>query len=197
MIERRFLPTELRVLDDSPLRIVGYAAIFNSLSQDLGGFREQIAPGAFADALKKDDIRCLFNHDTNMILGRMAAGTLRMKEDEKGLHYENDLPDTHVGQHVRSAVARKDITGNSFGFKLRNKDGEHWERQKNGEMFRTLMSIRLFEIGPVTYAAYTETSVDVREVREMYAERIKAADAPKIIVDMAACRIRQWIAEKK
>ena len=195
MIERRFLPTELRVLDDSPLRIVGYAAIFNSLSQDLGGFREQIAPGAFADALKKDDIRCLFNHDTNMILGRMAAGTLRMKEDEKGLHYENDLPDTHVGQHVRSAVARKDITGNSFGFKLREK-GDNWERQGN-EVVRTLLSIRLFEIGPVTYAAYTETSVDVREVREMYAERIAAIKTPPVIVDMAAHRIRQWIAEKK
>src|SRR3954452_17343861 len=97
--ERRTLaaPLEYRAASEgskSPGTISGYAALFDSLSVDLGGFREQIMKGAFARALQQCDIRALRNHSPEALLGRRSSGTLRLEEDDKGLRFEVDLPDT-------------------------------------------------------------------------------------------------------
>src|SRR5574340_914176 len=107
--ERRIVIGELRaVMDgDKPTKICGHAAKFDSLSEDLGGFRERIAPGAFAKTIQSGDIRALWNHDANIVLGRNKSGTLRLSEDLAGLAYECDAPDTQlVRDMVMSPIAR-------------------------------------------------------------------------------------------
>ena len=100
-IERRTIDAvELRFAADEPAKLVGHAALFNNVSPDLGGFRERIKPGAFTDSLANDDIRALFNHDPNWLLGRSSAGTLRLSLDSVGLRYEIDPPETQQGKTV-------------------------------------------------------------------------------------------------
>ena len=100
--ERRFTSRKVEVRSESEDRkqIVGYGAVFESKSEDLGGFVEIIERGAFDDVLN-DDVRALFNHDNNIILGRSISGTLKLSVDDVGLRYEIDPPDT---QMVRDMV---------------------------------------------------------------------------------------------
>src|SRR4051812_15119539 len=110
-LERRTVAApDLRITADGPQRIFGHAALFDSPSQDLGGFREQIRPGAFADSLKHDDVRALFNHDPNIILGRNRAGTLVLTEDQQGLGIEISPPDTQAARDLLVSIERGDIT---------------------------------------------------------------------------------------
>src|SRR4051812_3492156 len=115
-IERRYIPaTEVRVAGDGNAPVIeGYAALFNSPSQDLGGFVETIAPGAFRDAIPKSDIRALFNHDANFVLGRMKAGTLDVEEDRKGLKIRNTPPDTQWARDLVTSMKRGDVDQMSF-----------------------------------------------------------------------------------
>ena len=94
-IERRTANegVELREEGDT-LTAIGYASVFDSLSQNLGGFVERVAPGAFRSTLNQADVRALFNHEPDHLLGRSGNGTLRLSEDERGLRYEVDLPAT-------------------------------------------------------------------------------------------------------
>jgi uncharacterized protein len=161
-IERRNgRPAELRIVPDGPTHLSGYAAVFNSLSEDLGGFRERISPGAFAESLTSDDIRALFNHDPNFIMGRNRAGTLRLVEDEVGLRIEIDPPDTQACRDLLVSIGRGDVNQMSFGFIVRP-NGQTWEKDAEGRVLRTLNSIRLIDVACVTYPAYPETSVAVR-----------------------------------
>jgi HK97 family phage prohead protease len=146
----------------------GHAAVFNSLSEDLGGFREQIAPGAFASAIVEDDVRALFNHDPNYVLGRSKAGTLRMREDEQGLQVEIDPPNTAVARHILESIRRGDVSQMSFGFVVRQ---DSWQRTADGSHLRTLHSVRLFDVSPVTYPAYAATDVAVRSLAAWQAEQ--------------------------
>ena len=116
--EVRFLAkAEVRAKDDGAKVITGYAAMFNSPSQDLGGFIEVIKPGAFTKSLANGaDVRCLFNHSEDMILGRTTAGTLRLIEDNVGLRFECDLPDTSYANDLHTSIKRGDINQCSFGF---------------------------------------------------------------------------------
>jgi HK97 family phage prohead protease len=161
-IERRNIElTEFRLIagNDAP-KIVGHAAMFEKLSEDLGGFREKIAPGAFTNSLKKDDVRALFNHDANYVLGRNKAKTLTLKEDELGLYIEIDPPDTQWARDLQESIRRGDISQMSFGFVV-NKD--EWEHKKGKDSIRTLQEVKLFDVSPVTYPAYPQTSVKVRD----------------------------------
>ena len=112
---------ELRIEQDeetSP-KIVGYAAVFDTLSGDLGGFREKIARGAFADSLaNNDEVHALYNHDSNILLGRRGAGTLRLLEDDHGLRIEIDPPNTTDGNNVVELLRRGDLASMSFGFTM-------------------------------------------------------------------------------
>lgn len=152
--------------DADGLNFRGYAAVFDSLSEDLGGFRERIAPGSFAESLRrrKGDIKMFVNHDWNVVLGSKGAGTLRLKEDGHGLWVDADLPDNEWGRPVRDAVVRGDISGMSFGFTV-PKGGDAWNDDRTE---RELRNIYLLEVSPVTsWPAYSATSASVRTLAEM------------------------------
>lgn len=170
-IERRqFAPIELRIEDgDKGKRLVGYAAVFNSLT-DILWFREKIAAGCFTDTIKEDDIRGLFNHDPNLILGRNQAGTMRLKEDSKGLRFEIEVPDTQVGRDTVTSVQRGDVTGCSFAFQT---IADEWDYSDEKNPVRTLKKVKLYDVGPVTYPAYPDTSVAARSL-----EAAKKAQKP-------------------
>lgn len=159
--ERRTLHSEFRVeqREDGKKLIRGHAAVFNS-ETDLGWFRERIAPGAFSESIGKDDVRALFNHDENFILGRNTAGTLTMREDERGLYVEIDPPDTQVGRDLVTSIERGDISQMSFGFQTIK---DSWETEENAAKdLRTLEKVKLWDVSPVTFPAYQETDVAVR-----------------------------------
>ena len=159
-IERRaFEMEELRVEgnDGEAPRITGHAAVFDKLSQDLGGFREKIAPGAFRSSIK-GDVRALFNHNPDFILGRTKAGTLALEEDRKGLSVDITPPDTDMGRSVVEAVRRGDISQMSFGFRTIK---DEWHTDQAGKTVRTLHEVELFDVSPVPFAAYPQTDVSV------------------------------------
>jgi len=159
--ERRTLHSEFRVeqREDGKKLIRGHAAVFNS-ETDLGWFRERIAPGAFSESIGKDDVRALFNHDENFILGRNKAGTLTMREDEQGLYVEIDPPDTQVARDLVTSIERGDISQMSFGFQTIK---DSWETEENAAKdLRTLEKVKLWDVSPVTFPAYQETDVAVR-----------------------------------
>src|SRR5689334_3189025 len=98
-----------RRTDKEPERMVGHAAVFNTWT-DIGGyFRERILPGAFTRALKEDDVRSLFNHDANLILGRTKAGTLLLEEDPTGLLTQTFPPDTSYARDLAVSMERGDV----------------------------------------------------------------------------------------
>lgn len=182
-IERRaFAVDELRVerLDDESgaPKIRGHAAVFNSLSEDLGGFREQISPGAFGDAIGRDDIRALFNHNPDFVLGRNKSGTLRLSEDRTGLAVEIDPPDTQVARDLAVSIERGDINQMSFGFRV-DRDGQEFE-DREGQIIRTLTRVALFDVSPVTYPAYPATDVAVRSMDAWLKERQEIIEAENV-----------------
>ena len=169
--EVRFIPQEMRVKADEgeSKKIVGYAAKFNSLSEEMWGFREQIAPGAFTEALKKSDVRALFNHDPNYVLGRQSAGTVTLTEDDVGLHYEIDPPDTQWARDIVSSIERGDIAESSFAFSMSG-GVEEWDDTATPAI-RTIKSVgNLYDVSPVTYPAYPEATTGVRSHKEIFDE---------------------------
>jgi len=155
---------ELRIEGDKDKkRLVGYAARFNKWSEDLGFFRERIAPGAFTEALQTSDVRALKNHDQNLLLGRTEAGTLRLEENARGLRFDLDVPKTTTGQDVLEEVRRGDITGCSFAFTVASDQWFYPDEDSNEPVQRTILKVdRLFDVGPVTYPAYPDTTVAAR-----------------------------------
>lgn len=162
-IETRFVPfvdCELRAQkkDGKPV-IEGYSAVFNVWGSESYGFKEKIAPGFFTETILNDDIRGMFNHDINHVLGRNKAGTLFLKEDERGLFMENlineDDPDA---LSVYAKVSRGDVSGQSFSF-ITLEDA--WVYPEKGLPERTLIRGKLFDVGPVTFPFYEQTDVSV------------------------------------
>ena len=148
------LDAELRAeMSGDKLKLTGYAAVFNSRSEDLGGFTEVIAPGAFRKSLQsRNDIKLLWNHDTSSPLASTRAGTLRLIEDAKGLRVEADLAPTTLGKDISILVQRGDVSAFSFGF---NVIKDSWS---NSGTERTLEAVRLFEASLVSFPAYSATS---------------------------------------
>lgn len=158
-IEERTFDVDMRMeqREDGKRTMIGHAAVFNTQT-DLGwGIREQIAPGAFTDSIQEDDVRALFNHDANYVLGRNKAGTLSMREDEKGLAVEIDPPDTQFARDLTISMERGDITQMSFAFQVVK---QSWE-EKEGYDLRTLERVKLWDVSPVTYPQYPETDIAV------------------------------------
>lgn len=167
-VERRFTsPSGRRVearADGDARKIVGYGAVFydgtpGSEYQPWPDFAERIMPTAFDRALREnDDVRGLFNHDPDNILGRTAANTMRLSVDSTGLAYEIDAPDTDLGRRVLVALERGDITGSSFAFIV---ERATWIEEED-RMIRQVDQVELFDVGPVTYPAYSATSSQAR-----------------------------------
>ena len=172
--ERRFYSCpdiELRAVDgegDAQV-LVGYAALFNELSEDLGGFRERIAPGAFAKSLG-GDVRALFNHDANLIIGRTRSKTLAVSEDQRGLRVEITLPNTSVARDLMESVKVGNVDQMSFGFRTR---ADNWE-DIEGKIVRTLIEVELLDVSPVTFPAYPQTEIAKRSMADWTAEHAPA-----------------------
>lgn len=166
--ELRMLPMkELRISDaenGGPV-IEGHAAVFDSWSETLGGifpFKEIVRKGAFNESIGKDDIRALFNHDPNYVLGRNRAGTLELVEDEIGLRVRITPPETSWAKDIQTSIKRGDITQMSIGFIV---EEDKWSTQ-DGMDVREIRKVQLFDVSPVTFPAYTATDVGVRAMQE-------------------------------
>lgn len=163
-LERHYLKTEWRAESDQDKKfphLVGYPAVYDQFSEDLCGFKERIAKGAFKDVLNQDTV-CLLNHDPNYILGRTEAGTLKLKEDDHGLMMDASPPGTQWANDLMVSVGRGDINRGSFGFIA---DEDIWERQADGMNLRTVLHVqRLYDVSLVTFPAYPQTEIALRSL---------------------------------
>jgi Escherichia/Staphylococcus phage prohead protease len=157
-------------------KIVGYAAVFNEMSEDLGGFREEIKPGAFDRALREaHDVRALIDHVPSLILGRTKADTLALSVDAHGLRMEITPPDTQPARDLLQSISRGDISGASFGFRTLTDD---W-RTEDGETIRELKDLELFDVSVATFPAYPNTQVSTRALEQAQTYRATGTeDAP-------------------
>lgn len=171
-MEKRHLPNARATVEYSASngrapRIKGYAAVFYDGTPETEyrldtTFVERIDKRAFNRALKdQDDVRALFNHDANMILGRTSAGTLDLAKDDRGLRYDIDAG-TQLGVQVAESIKRGDITGSSFGFVVEKETFE----DNDGVTVRTIQQVQLYDVSPVTFPAYEATEAEARELRE-------------------------------
>lgn len=182
---------ELRSDEGGAKTLSGYAAVFNSPT-DIGSyFIEKIAPGAFSDTIK-GDVRCLFNHRSENVLGRTKSGTLRLWEDAHGLRFEVDLPNTSLGRDVSELVERGDVSGCSFDFSARK---QSWDDTTQPPT-RTLEKLEISEVSIVTFPAYEDTTVGLRSLEAMRAEAEAAKTEEQRKVDNHAAASRR-IAEKR
>lgn len=161
-IERRYVALEIRESDgDGPKKpkLTGYAAVFNKRSEEMWGFEERIASGAFKKTLQEADVRALWNHDSNIVLGRTKSGTLSLAEDEKGLAVEIEPPDNQtIRDLVLDPIRRGDVDQMSFGFRTIR---DQWE-EIDDVLVRTLLEVRLYEVSPCAIPAYPQTSISAR-----------------------------------
>lgn len=166
-LERRYLPVEFRVDQDGVIE--GYAAVFNQWSEDLGYFREMIRQGAFAKTIKESDIRALFNHDPNYVLGRNKAGTLDLAEDDHGLQFRVNPPDATWARDLQESIKREDINQASFAFRAIR---DNWDHDAE-PVERELVELHLYDVSVVTYPAYPQTQVSARTLGHMFVARVQ------------------------
>lgn len=167
---------EIRKLNTSEVRargnrdVDGYALVFNSLSEDLGGFKEQIVPEAIGDVINRSDVFALFNHTPDKVLARSryGKGSLLLTPDDKGLRYEFSAPKTDLGDTLLEFLSRGDIDSSSFAFTVAE---DKWEKQPDGTYIRTILKFdRLFDVSPVFEPAYQATSVKCARFAEIQEE---------------------------
>lgn len=165
-------------------KLEGYAAIFNEETVIGGtqyGFREVIDPRAFSAAVNRDDVRALMNHDPNLVLGRNKAGTLQLSVDNKGLRYVIDAPDTSYGRDLVVSVKRGDVSQSSFAFRVTK---DEWTDPPKGSKelpLRRVLETELFDVSPVTYPAYTATTVSARDKAKA---AVEMRDLPETIEEI-------------
>lgn len=185
-MEKEVRSIEIRTIDDSRT-VEGYALVFNTMSKDLGSFREIILPEAIGDAIERSDIMALLNHDSSrgiLARSRFGIGSLSLEVDEKGLRYRFEAPQTALGDELLCYLKRGDITSSSFAFTVSE---DMWTKESDGTYIRTIKKFdRLFDVSPVFEPAYAETSVCARfeEIKEE--ERLAAEKAMKEAEERAA-----------
>lgn len=183
-IERRFCAGELRAVEENkrPVRLVGYAAVFDAVSERMTGWKndfvEVVAPGAFAKTLTDgDDVRATVDHKGGVLaLGRTTKGTLRLSEDAKGLLADITPPDTQAGRDVVTLVKRGDLSQMSFSFETIRESIER-AKEKGEPDRRILIEVKLFDVSIVTFPAYPDTTIAVRSI-----QTVAEASQPDITV---------------
>lgn len=151
--------------EDEPPVIRGYAAVYDQ-ETDLGDFREVVKPGAFDKAIGRDDVRALFNHDPNYVLGRNTANTLTLEDRDAGLGVLIVPPDTQWAKDLITSMQRGDVDQMSFAFSV----NEHTWNREGEKPLRELRDVNLFDVSVVTYPAYPTTSAQARqEARDLMA----------------------------
>lgn len=159
--------------DDEREVITGHAAVFyredepGTVYAPFENFEERIMPGSFDRAVKEDDVRALFNHDPNIVLGRTTSGTLKLSVDKRGLLMEIDPPDSEQGRSVLESIRRGDVSGASFGFVVTDED-MRTEKKKD---IREIRGVELYDVSPVTFPAYAGTDTAIRSEDDTEARR--------------------------
>lgn len=185
-MERRFLAigeTELRA-DADGRKLGGYAAVFSVPATIAGAWVEEVAPGAYSKTISEHDIRALWNHDPNIVLGRNKASTLRLWEDGHGLNAEIQPPDNEWGRPVLDAVKRGDVTGMSIAFRAVKQEWVHPPEGSRELPKRTIREAKLYEVSPVTFPAFESTTIGVR------AEDIGLDAAEEDVIEQARVLLR-------
>jgi len=157
-IEIRSFRAKFNQDDGEKPKIVGTAAVFDELSDDLGGFREIIHKGAFGELISSNDVFALINHDPNLILGRNKSGTLTLKEDKDGLKFEIDPPDTSYANDLLVSMQRGDIDKCSFAFVV---DKDEWENENGMDIRHVYKFSELWDVSVVTYPAFPQTKAEL------------------------------------
>lgn len=179
-MEKELRSVEVRTANDDSRTIEGYALVFNSLSEDLGGFRENILPEAVEGMIEQSDIMALLNHDKSrgiLARSRYGKGSLTLEIDEVGLRYQFDAPRTALGDEVLEYIRRGEITSSSFAFVIEN---DAWEKQEDGSYIRTIKKFkRLYDVSPVFEPAYQATTACKRfaEIQENDLRKLNEAIA--------------------
>lgn len=169
---------ELRASDNGPGTLIGYASVFNRLSQNLGGFVERVDPDAFNKSLSDGvPVVARFNHKDDFLLGTTEAGTLVLRKDGTGLQYEVDLPDTSIGRDLAVLAKRGDVRYSSFAFQTIE---DEWGYTEDEFPLRTLRAVKLMDVAPVVSPAYRDTTAGLRSLAskiDVPFDRVKAAAA--------------------
>ena len=162
--ELRYMPFEnweVREEGEQAPRLEGHASVFDQETEIFGLWREKVAPGAFKKTIKEHDIRALWNHNTDMVLGRNKAKTLELSEDTKGLRTVIHPPDTQVGRDAVTSIKRGDVTQMSIAFETIKQEW-YIPEDKRELPLRTLREAKLYDVSPVTFPAFEGTSISAR-----------------------------------
>ena len=173
IVRSEYRMEDIEIKENEGVIVCGLAALYNSDSENMGGFYEQIAPGAFRDVMD-DDVRAYLNHDENRLLGRVSSGTLAISSDERGLYYEVKMPNTTYANDLIELMKRGDINQSSFAFLIGD---DYWE-ERDGKTYRIITKIsRLLDVSPVSQPAYPDSTSELK--RDLETE-------PKVEVEAVA-----------
>lgn len=186
-------PLELRAVGDgeSGSTATGYAAVFRARTDVCGCWTEEFLPGVFTASLQQRDVIAVHSHDTGRVVGRLKAGTLSLREDDKGLWFENPLPDTSDGRDLAVQIGRGDIAGMSFAFRSRK---EEWDETVSPP-HRTVIEAELYEITYTAMPQYQDTEVGLRSLEHARNEK-RQHNRDGAMTRIATRRMRQDQAER-
>ncbi len=174
---------ELREETDGP-HLRGYASVFDTEAIIWGMWREKVAPGAYKRTIKDHDIRALWNHNADLVLGRNKAGTLVLSEDKKGLAVDIHPPDTQAGRDAVTSIKRGDVTQMSIGFETVKQEWQYPENKRELPL-RTITESKLFEVSPVTFPAFEQTSIQARSIMYLPSGDLDPLEEARILYSCA------------
>jgi len=178
-IENRITNAETVRSNDKTRKVYGTAIVFNQPTLIAGRFWEKISDKAVTEELLQQDVRALFNHDKNLILGRTKAGTLKLEKTSKGLTYEFISPDTSAGNDLLENIRLGNVTGSSFGFEVLE---DVWSKRSDGKSLRIILKFKtLYDVSPVTFPAYPSTDVGLRSMESYHTSQAKRERKLKLI----------------
>ena len=201
IMEKRIFNIENRfeTREDGQEVVVGYGSIWNSRSENLGGFYEFISSSAITEeTIAKSDVRALINHDPNLVLARSTAGNLSLSVDEKGLRYEFSIPETSYGKDLAINMKNGNINQSSFAFTV---GADEWSTDEDGNDIRTITSIeKLYDVSPVTYPAYSQAESDLvvaQRALAMYKENKEIKEEETDLVARSLAQLKIELIKRK